>query len=169
MSLRYKFKKAEKIVQHLTQDDKRRLEGICNQIRNAERDLNRAASEKLSGCKQACQGLCCRNVLPDDLITEMDALYVWQSAPSLRNAIQRCLDAESLYTADCFFLDDGVGPCIFPADVRPEKCLITFCGDSRSITPEIRALRATFTKLYWFIFFQHLKIIITRFWPRKRP
>jgi hypothetical protein len=168
MSLRYKFQKAEKIRQYLDNAQTKRLDQICAEIQSAQRKLNQKALKKLNGCFKDCQGLCCRNVLPDDLITQMDALYVWEKLPSMRPRIKKCLQHESLFTADCFFLEDGVGPCIFPADVRPEKCLITFCGDTAVIQKEIRNVRYQLNKLYRFIIIQNLKMALGLFFQKDR-
>jgi hypothetical protein len=156
MSLRYKFKNADRICHQLNNDGRRRLAEICTEIQKAEKNLNQNALDKLSGCYKECQGLCCRNVIPDDLITQMDALYIWEQKPSLRKRINICLKSESIYSADCFFLKDGVGPCIFPADIRPEKCITAFCGDTGSIKKEIRDLRGKFNQMFWFVFFKKL-------------
>jgi hypothetical protein len=160
MSLKYKFRTAEKTIHQLTSNERHRLEEICTEIQEAEKSLNQKALAKLNGCKNDCRGLCCRNVIPDDLITQADVLYIWMKASSMRELINSCLHNESLYTADCFFLKNGVGPCIFPLDVRPEKCLTTFCGDTSVIIREIRGVRSKLNKLSRFVLFRKFRWLI---------
>ena len=56
-----------------------------------------------------------------------------------------------MYSADCIFLQNGTGPCMFPEGVRPEVCVTTFCGNHRYVRKEISRLKRKFFKLDAFI------------------
>jgi hypothetical protein len=152
MSLRYKFNKAEAVLQQLDTSAQADLLRLAARIRAAQRRLNLAAAPLMAACGLRCRGLCCRNIAADDLIALIDCILVWSVSPeSMRLRIRRSLVHESLTTADCLFLDKGVGPCIFPDDAKPLKCIITFCGDETPVRTEIRQLRSAFYRFYWFL------------------
>jgi hypothetical protein len=44
-----------------------------------------------------------------------------------------CLARESFFPSDCIFLENGTGPCLFPDSLRPERCIISFCGVEPSV------------------------------------
>jgi hypothetical protein len=54
---------------------------------------------------------------------------------------------ERLFSADCLFLMEEKGPCLFHPSVKPERCIITFCEDTSPIRREIRSVRSAFSKL----------------------
>jgi hypothetical protein len=58
---------------------------------------------------------------------------------------------EPLFTADCMFLKGGIGPCLFPDGVRPEKCVLSFCGDDAPIAANIRSVHRGFVRLHRFL------------------
>jgi hypothetical protein len=152
MSLRYKFKKAEAMIQGLDAGDKTRLHVLCTEIQAAEAALLTAAEAKITKCIQGCEGLCCRNARIDDIIGLMDCVYLLTVVPELRGRIGDCLKNEDpIYSADCIFLEHGSGPCIFPFSARPEVCITTFCGRTTSINREIGTLKRKFVKLGWFM------------------
>jgi hypothetical protein len=152
MSLRYKFKKADTVLRHLDPHEKANLQAICARIQAAEEELLVAAEAKIVTCIQGCEGLCCRNARIDDIIGLMDCVYILTVAPGLRERIDACLGNESpIYSADCIFLENGRGPCIFPFNARPEVCITTFCGRTASINAEIGRLKRKFMKLGWFV------------------
>lgn len=152
MGLTYKFRRAQRIIAGLPPADRRRLEGIAAEVQAAEEDLLRRAAVPMAQCLGACRGLCCRNVDLDAIIATDDFIYLLARAPHLEGPIASCLAAETpLFTADCPFLADGVGPCTFPEGLRPEVCLTTFCGDTAHIRREIRRLKRAFWKLAWFV------------------
>jgi hypothetical protein len=152
MGLRYKFRRARQIIAAFSPEDRRRLERIAAGIQAAEEALLRRAAVPMAQCLGACRGLCCRNADLDAIIATDDLVYLLARAPGLEGPLAAGLAAEEpLFTADCPFLKDGVGPCIFPPDLRPEVCLTTFCGDTADIRREIRRLKRAFLKLAWFV------------------
>jgi hypothetical protein len=103
-------------------------------------------------CIAACQGLCCRNIQLEAIIGVWDLVYILTVAPAYRDRMAACLAKEvPLFAADCIFLANGVGPCIFPDTARAEVCLTTFCSSTDAIASEIRQVKRKFYKLGWFI------------------
>jgi hypothetical protein len=124
------------------------LNALCRKIQAAERRLNEAAARRLKGCLEECRGLCCRNLQLDAVFGVPDFVYILATEPALDAAVARCLRHESLiFTSDCPFLENGVGPCIFPPDVRPEVCITSFCRGDEALKPEIRRVKTSFWKL----------------------
>jgi len=68
--------------------------------------------------------------------------------------IFRCAESESLFSANCVFLKNGTGPCMFPSGTKPHKCIATFCGRTGAVRQELRALRSSFNKLSRFMLFK---------------
>jgi len=132
MSLRYKFKTAGNIVTGLNPEEQSKLGKICGDIQTAENHLLEAAQEILEDCGRKCRGLCCRNIHIDDIMTLLDCVHIMATAPAMAPLIDAALGKEDLYSADCIFLKKGTGPCIFPSDSRPEKCIVSFCRDDES-------------------------------------
>jgi hypothetical protein len=152
MLLNYRFKKAGQIIDNLSLEDSRRLRKICCGIQQAQDDLLTQAQSLMRRCLTACEGLCCRNVQLDQIISLYDFIYLLIIAPSLKAGISECLEKENpLYSSDCLFLKDGSGPCIFPPHVRPEICITTFCGDDTPIRAQINRLTRSHRELYRFI------------------
>lgn len=152
MPLRHKFKKAQKVIAELPDSDRRNLLSICRDIQKAESRLSDAASELLVVCETQCQGLCCRNIEANALIGFVDFIYILTLAPNLKKTISRSLRHEvTLYPANCVFLKDGVGPCIFPQHVRPETCIVSFCMDDSPAGTAIRRVQSQFARLRRFI------------------
>jgi hypothetical protein len=124
------------------------LAHLCRRIREAEGGLNAAAAHRLAACHGDCRGMCCRNLQLDAVFGVPDFIYILASAPGLTVKIEECLLHEDpFFTADCFFLEGGVGPCIFPSDLRPEVCITSFCRGDESIKAEIRRVKTEFWKL----------------------
>lgn len=151
MSLRYTFKRAETIVEALSAVDRASLDQIGKSIQSAEESLSAAAGDLLTLCSTKCRGLCCRNVYPDGLITLTDAVLILSRAGSMGETIFRCAENESLFSANCVFLENGTGPCMFPPGTKPHKCIATFCGNTGPVRKELRALRSRFNKLFRFM------------------
>ena len=157
MSLQYKFRQATRFVDGLSPDDYGILKNICIEIQGTENRLRKRAEDLLQRCYSACEGLCCRNLDLDAVISKEDFVYLLTNAGELRDTIAACLQNEpAFFTFDCVFLKNGIGPCIFPPDVRPLTCLVTFCDDETSVKKEITQVKKKFLKLYWFIFFQRI-------------
>ncbi len=141
-----------------------RLKTLCHQIRVAEQQLNRRALPLLTRCRDTCQGLCCRNIMLEEIITPCDLVYLLAESEGLQDRIgEELRRIPTLYSAPCVFLDGGRGPCIFPAAVRPEKCLATFCADEGPVREELRNLRRAFGRLNRFLLGQRMRMLIGLF------
>lgn len=166
MGLAYNIEKAGRMIAGLTPADRKKLDRICNDIRLAQERLEEKAAPVLKRCMTKCQGLCCRNIYPDSIITLWDFVYIRAMAPSLEKQIALCAEKESLFSSDCVFLADGTGPCIFPSHVRPEKCVISFCSVEPSISREIHDVRSGFNRLIWFFYLKPILSIPAHFKKR---
>jgi hypothetical protein len=157
MSLRYKFKTAGNIVSGLRPAERITLGNICGEIQTAENRLLKAAQKILDDCGRRCRGLCCCNIHIDDIMTLLDCVHIMATAPATAPLIDEALVKEGLYSADCIFLKKGTGPCIFPSDSRPEKCIVSFCRGDEQVAAEIRQVRRSFNRLARFIYVQRLR------------
>ena len=166
MSLRYKFRKADNLIAGLSPDERVALDDICSTIRRVEKHFLNAAQTILNDCGARCQGLCCRNIHIDDIMTLLDCVHIRVTAPGIRTAVDAALDREGPFSADCIFLTQGVGPCIFPSDARPEKCLLSFCHGDEIVAAEARQVRKSFTRLARFIFWRKPRAV-KRFFVKK--
>ncbi len=150
MRLGYQFEKARRILAGLGPGELERLRELCTGIRDAEGALLAAAGEKMHRCTAVCRGLCCRNVQLDAVIGLWDFVYILALEGANPQKMAACLAGERpFFSSDCIFLEDGVGPCIFPADVRPEICVTAFCTDDTPIRREIARVRRAYLKLIW--------------------
>jgi len=158
MSLRYKYKKASRTIARLSSEDLLSVRKIANDIKTAQDDLLQKADGHFTRCVDVCKGLCCQNIQLDQIISPWDFVYILTADRTADDKIQSCLDNENrLFTADCIFLDDGKGPCLFPFNVRPEVCITTFCNSVNPVKKEIRTVKIKFIKLYLFILFTRSK------------
>ncbi len=160
MELGYQFKKAKRIVNGLGDEDREAMRGVCREIQRAEEKLVGESEEVLKKCLDGCEGLCCRNIRLTEIITLTDFIYILAMNPSMEEKMSDCLKNESLFSSDCYFLERGEGPCIFPFNARPEKCIVTFCGDDSSIKREIRLVASTFARLSRFLLFRKAKTLM---------
>jgi hypothetical protein len=160
MSLRYKFRKAGKIIQGLRPEERVTLGNICCDIQQAEKDLLKAAEDILNDCGKRCRGLCCRNIHIDDIMTLLDCVHILATVPRIQADVDEALTREALHSADCIFLKNGSGPCIFPAEARPEKCILSFCHGDGIVASEMRHVRKRFNRLARFIQFQKPRAVI---------
>lgn len=152
MGIKAEFVKAERIIAGLRPADHMRLRQICDEIQAAEVELLKQADLSMDHCIEACEGLCCRNIQLEAIIGVWDLVYILTVAGTFRDRMAACLENEiPFYAADCIFLENGVGPCIFPSAVRAEVCLTTFCSRTDAIDREIRRVKRKFYKLGWFI------------------
>lgn len=147
MELYNKIIKAQRIIESLKSDEEKTVQRICHDIQRAQDALNTEARSYFNACIQTCQGICCRNINVNDVVTQLDLIYVLSMKRKMADRVIEYAGSESLYTADCPFLEKGIGPCIFPANIKPERCIITFCGETRPIRREIKAVRSGFSKL----------------------
>jgi hypothetical protein len=152
MRLSYQFNKARRILAGMDAGDLKRLRGICADIRTAEEDLLAAAAEKMHRCTSVCQGLCCRNVQLDAVIGLWDFVYILALEGASCQKIASCLEKETpFFSSDCIFLKGGVGPCIFPSNVRPEICVTAFCTDDTVVKKEIGRVKRNYLRLIRFV------------------
>lgn len=152
MGIKSDFVEAEQIIAGLRPDDQVRLRRICDEIQAAESNLLKQADHSMDRCIKACEGLCCRNIQLEAIMGVWDLVYILTVAADFRDRMAVCLENEiPFYAADCIFLEDGVGPCIFPSTVRAEVCLTTFCSRTEVIDREIQQVKRKFYKLGWFI------------------
>jgi hypothetical protein len=150
MGLNADLKQACTLLACLTDADFRRLKETCLEIQAAQGQLLTAADGMMTRCRDGCHGLCCRNVDLDAIISPWDLVYILTLHPELQSQIAaRAATPLGLYFADCPFLKDGQGPCIFPANVRPEVCITSFCTPTTPINVELRRVKRRFFKLSW--------------------
>jgi len=148
MSLRYLYSYSAEAVRQWPSDSRPLLDRLCRRIQDAERSLNVAAAGRLHGCLKECQGLCCRNLDLEAVFGVPDFVYMRIAGPTLDAAVAECLRGEiPIFTSNCPFLEKGLGPCIFPPDVRPEVCITSFCRCDSTLTAAIRTVKTGFWKL----------------------
>jgi len=150
MGLNYSFKAAKRRINRLNAGERETLMGICQDIHRTQKALSARAVPLLERCMAGCQGLCCRNIRPADIITEWDLLYILVMVPQIEEALCDCLEREPFFSSDCIFLENGTGPCLFPDNVRPERCIISFCRVEPSVENEIDRVMAEFSRLIRF-------------------
>jgi len=165
MSLAHDFKTARKRLAALDDAERRTVDAICREIYAAQVALTARATPILERCMAGCQGLCCRNIKVADIITAWDLLYVLAMAPGLKTSMADCLARETLFTADCLFLQNGTGPCIFPDNIRPERCIISFCRVEPTIEKEIGRVMRGFSRLIRFYTFRPYRRLAGRLLP----
>ena len=157
MSLNHSFKSARKRIERLDADERAKLSGICEDIHNSQKALSAKAAPILQACMVKCQGLCCRNIHPADIITEWDLVYILAMAPQIEDAMATCLTRERFFPADCIFLENGIGPCLFPDNLRPERCIISFCRVEPLVEKEIGQVMGHFSRLIRFFMLRPLR------------
>ena len=163
MGLKYKFKKANQIIAKLSDIDLKRLDKISHEIEMAQDDLLKKGQPVFKKCKNQCKGLCCRNLEIDMVISLWDFVYILAREDSFRYPISKALEKENIFhSSNCIFLENGVGPCIFPPNSLPEVCVTSFCNSEPIIRKEIRLVKYKFVKLWWFFFTRKYRVIQDR-------
>lgn len=158
MSLLYDFRQARRLTEEISGIDRDNLTALCRQIQLAETNLLDAAAPLMERCAIRCRGICCRNIHLDAIIGRGDLVCILTLHPEMAGEMAARLEhASLLYSADCIFLEDGVGPCIFPGNTKPEVCLTTFCEDTTPVAREIRQVKRRFKRLDRFIWIQGWK------------
>jgi hypothetical protein len=147
MGLSYDFKVAKKRRDQLNTKERESVLAICREIYEAERTLTEKAAPILARCMVKCKGLCCQNILPADIITEWDLLYILLMAPQVEMQMEDCIQKEDFFSQNCIFLENATGPCIFPDNIRPERCIISFCNVEPSVEMEIARVMNRFSHL----------------------
>jgi hypothetical protein len=164
MGLSYDFKAAKKRLDKLDAEEREDVLSICREIYDAEKALTEKASPILARCMVKCKGLCCQNIIPADIITEWDLLYILFMAPQVEKQMADCLKMEDLFSQKCIFLANNAGPCIFPDNIRPERCIISFCSLESSVEKEIAQVMKGFSRLIRYFMFRPVR----RMWPWKK-
>ncbi|MEE4112721.1 MAG: hypothetical protein V2I40_07895 [Desulfobacteraceae bacterium] len=164
MGLNFSFTAARKKIDALDAHERNVLAAICQDIHDAEKALTQKATPILAHCMANCQGLCCRNIHPADIINEWDLVYILTMAPAIEDAVAVCLARESFFPSDCIFLENGKGPCLFPDNLRPERCIISFCRVEPSVEKAIGRVMKGFSRLIRFFMFRPLRRLFG--WPR---
>lgn len=150
MGIPYKINKADAIVKSFCDRDRELLERKSRAIQRAQDNLVSHASDLFATCIRRCRGLCCQNINPDDIITLLDFISILALGDTSADKLCACVQEETLFTGKCYFLQ-GDGPCIFAPNLKPERCILTFCGDTHSIQDHIRQVRSKFSNLCWFV------------------
>ena len=170
MAIGYQFRQARRFVENIADEDWEKLTALCRRIQQAESRLLVAAAPLMDICAAQCRGICCRNINLDAIIGSGDFVYILTLRPDLASEMAACLKNEPLlYSADCVFLKNGVGPCVFPDNLKPDVCLTTFCEDTASVTREIRQVKRQFLKLDYFIAFSGFLRLARRLGSFLRP
>jgi hypothetical protein len=167
MGLNHDFTAAKKKIDALNGAERDTLLAVCGDIQQAQQALTRKAAPLLAHCMAQCHGLCCRNIRPGDIITVWDLVYILAAVPWIESAMETCVENESFFPADCIFLADGTGPCLFPDNVRPERCVISFCRVESSVEKEIGQVMRGFNRLT--NFFRWRRIRNLRSFHSRRP
>jgi hypothetical protein len=158
--LRYHFNKAKKFLSCITPHDIEIIKNRCKSIQVAEKQLLTEGRPAFHRCYNGCEGLCCRNLDIDAIIGFGDFIYLLTVNKELEESIAACLEQKkSFFTADCVFLINGKGPCLFPETSRPEVCITTFCFDAKSVKNEIRRVKQEFMKLNIYINLLNFKLL----------
>lgn len=143
------------------------LDGLCDRIQAAEGDLRGSAADALEKCHTACQGICCRNINLNAVLDYPDFVYILNKMPELAERIAACIEDEpALYSADCIFLENGTGPCMFPGTIMPEVCITSFCSYDTPAKKEIRRLKWCFFHLDCFLRTLKLRVFLRNFGKR---
>ncbi|WP_419662511.1 uncharacterized protein Dvar_29740 [Desulfosarcina variabilis str. Montpellier] len=165
MGLKHDLQTARKKLAALDRGERESLMQICADIYGAQQALTEKAAPLLDQCMTRCQGLCCRNIRVAEIITKWDLIYILAMRPELGSRMASCLEKEDLFAADCLFLENGTGPCLFPAYVRPERCIISFCRVEPLVEKEIAQVMKGFSRLIRFFLFRPWHRFRRRFLP----
>jgi len=161
MALGYLFKQAHETLYHLAPEDRSTLDVHCDRIQAAEADFRLSAADAFEKCYTACQGICCRNIDLNAVLDYPDFVYILNRMPEMAGTVAACIENEpAFYAADCIFLENGNGPCIFPDTVMPEVCITTFCSYDTPAKKEMRRLKWRFFRLDWFLSTLKLRIFL---------
>lgn len=128
---------------------------ICKQIQAAQNELNTVAYGFFKNCLQCCKGICCRNIHINDIVSLLDFVFIFTISPSYVHLVKNLSRKETLFSSDCLFLEDNIGPCVFSRNIKPERCIITFCQNTKSIRKEIRTVQGKFSQLERYLIFRN--------------
>ena len=148
MELSRNIRKARELISSFRGEEENRLLKICDEIKLAQHCLNQAAAGYFADCMRRCGGICCRNIRVSDILTLLDFVFILAVNPELTCQVADLSRKETLFSADCLFLRNGTGPCIFAPDAKPERCIVTFCSSVGPVKKEIRTVGRNFSKLW---------------------
>ena len=169
MGLKNKFNRAAFVIDHLTPGQLENVKDICSKIEAAQAELRRAAQPLMNRCINGCEGLCCRNIQADEIISLGDCVLILATGGTAPEEIARHLRRETpLFRSDCIFLKNRTGPCIFPLNARPEVCLTSFCDDAAIIKREVARLKWRFFKLSRYIFLHRPVTLMRSIWHSRQ-
>ncbi len=151
MSLEATVARAVRIVDSFGGAQQGRLAVLCDGIQAAQINLVHHARSLFDECLGRCEGMCCRNIQIDDIISLLDIVYILTADPEVRGPVMMMSRQQNLFSADCVFLRNGHGPCLFKPTIKPEMCIATFCGDVRPVRAQLKQLRAEFGRLHRFV------------------
>ncbi len=154
MHTRQNIEKANRLIKSFPAKDLIVLKGICNRIQLAQENFLQYAAEYFDYCHTTCKGLCCRNIHVSHIVTLLDFIYILVLDRGLLPPMRKAADRERLFPANCLFLRNRAGPCMFGPTSKPERCILTFCQDLHPLRPEIKAIRRGFNHLSRFIIFR---------------
>ena len=158
MSTLYFFKKAVKISQKFNQDNKIALSNFCKNIQTAQKELLVAAEKSMSRCMDICKGMCCKNIYIDSIFSVWDFVFILNILPHMQDEIKKRLESQLfLYSADCPFLRDKHGPCLFPPSVKGQVCIVTFCGNDEYLKKPIKKVNHLFFRLSFLVWSWRIK------------
>jgi len=167
MALGYLFGQARETLRHLAPEDQFALDGLCDRIQAAEAELRVSAAGAFDKCHTVCRGICCRNIDLNAVLDYPDFVYILNRMPEMAEKVAVCLENEpAFFAADCIFLENGTGPCIFPGTIMPEVCITTFCSYESPAKEEIRLLKWRFFQLNWFLGTLKFRIALRKFGRR---
>ena len=147
MSTTHKIIKAQSIIDSLQYRDLESLKKTCIELQDAQNKLIKKGTPYFQYCQQHCSGMCCRNIHVDDIITLLDFVFILTLNPKIFEKALASARKESMFTSDCLFLANGSGPCMFAANQKPERCIITFCQDTGPLKNEIKKIRKQFNRI----------------------
>ncbi len=140
-----------------------RLRSVCLDIHEAEKRLMRASEPYLQRCIHHCEGLCCRNVFLGEVMGFEDFCFIFVIHPEYFEILLPLVSRlNTMYTANCPFLQNGVGPCLLPEAVRPEVCITSFCMQTPDADAAIRGVQTRFRRLSRILRWLQLKALFRR-------
>ena len=148
MQLAKKIDRAHDMLLGLGSADRNTVQCLCEDIKAAQTVLVRNALPMFAYCKDRCKGLCCRNISMETIITLVDMIFILAVDAFDRCRLRELAVHESFFPSNCLFLRDGQGPCLFPENTKPERCILTFCVDVEPVSREIKAVKSSFSKLH---------------------
>ncbi|MEW6260351.1 MAG: hypothetical protein AB1547_10655 [Thermodesulfobacteriota bacterium] len=148
MELTHALIDARRWLASCSAEDIDHLRSVCLDIHEAEKRLMQASAFYLQRCIHHCEGLCCRNVFLGEVMGFEDFCFLLVLRPDCFEALfSQASHLKTMFTADCPFLLNGVGPCSLPEAVRPEVCITSFCMQTPDADAAIGAVQARFRKL----------------------